>query len=156
MLAPVKQVPRAKKMYRKGMATELGYSKLGVRPTPTYAHSPIGGLEFIGPARVGMRKRSSEYKSSQSRDAGITTQRCLWAQLTRARSEINDILDKADDVPDNLSPPVKLDVAHVDDWQSLREHIRGSSSTSDQGLPHYDGVIMRESYSAGEPILTRR
>jgi hypothetical protein len=51
-------------------------------------------------------------------------------------------------VPDNLSPPVKLDVAHVDDWQSLREHIRRSGSPSDQVLPHYDGVIMRESYSA--------
>jgi hypothetical protein len=59
-------------------------------------------------------------------------------------------------VPDNLSPPVKLDVAHVDEWQSLREHIRGSGSSSDQGLPFYDGVIMRESCSAGEPILTRR
>lgn len=51
-------------------------------------------------------------------------------------------------MPDNLSPPVKLDVAHVDDWQSLREHIRRSGSPSDQVLPHYDGVIMRESYSA--------
>jgi hypothetical protein len=84
VLAPAKQVPRVRKMQRNGIATELGYSKLGVYPTPTYAHSPVGGLGSTGLARVGMRKRSSESKSS-SREAGIVVQRCVWVQLIRVQ-----------------------------------------------------------------------